>query len=266
MATLGIIGCGNMGSALANAAAATGVTLWLSDGQPEKAEELASVLGVTAIAVDNAKAAQADYVLLAVKPQVMGRVLADLAPVLAARQDRFVLVSVAAGLSTEKIGFMAGGDYPVIRLMPNTPALIGKGMILCCTAGGVTETEMTELKKLLSGAGMFDAIPESMMDAAGALSGCGPAYAYLYIEALADGAVACGVPRDKALLYASRTLQGAAEMVLRTGQHPGVLKDAVTSPGGTTIEGLRVLEERGLRSAAIDAICAAYKRSLELGK
>ena len=164
MATLGIIGCGNMGAALANAAAVTGVTLWLSDGQPQKAQELAAALRATA--VDNRQAAQADYVLLAVKPQVMGAVLSELAPVLAARTDRFVLVSVAAGLSTEKIGFMAGGDYPVIRLMPNTPALIGKGMILYCTAGGVTEEEMTELQKILGGAGLFDALPESLMDAA----------------------------------------------------------------------------------------------------
>ena len=153
----------------------------------------------------------------------------------------------------------------MVRIMPNTPAAIGAGVVQLCAAD-VTGEEKEELLHLLSGAGLVDEIPESLMDAASAVSGCGPAFAYLFLEALADGAVACGLPRDKALRYAARMLEGAARLADQSGTHPGVLKDAVCSPGGSTIEGVRVLEEHGFRAAAADAVIASYRKTLELGK
>jgi pyrroline-5-carboxylate reductase len=182
---------------------------------------------------------------------------------LAERTDRFVLVTMAAGLTCQRIQELAGGDYPVIRLMPNTPASIGQGMIQFCSLGA-DEEEVERIKTVLAPAGRLDPIPEQLIDAASAVSGCGPAYAYLFLEALADGGVACGLPRDKALTYAAQMLSGAAQMVLTGGQHPGALKDAVCSPGGTTIQGVRTLEERGFRAAAMDAVIAAYDKTLEI--
>ena len=148
--------------------------------------------------------------------------------------------------------------------MPNTPVLVEKGMILYCTSN-VNKQDETAFCAAFAKAGVLDKIPEEKMDAASALSGCGPAYVYAFAEALADGAVECGVPRDKAALYTAQTLLGAAEMLLTYG-HPGDLKDAVCSPGGTTIAGIHALEKAGMRNAAMDAVAAAYKRTLELKK
>ncbi|MCD8146036.1 MAG: pyrroline-5-carboxylate reductase, partial [Clostridiales bacterium] len=168
-------------------------------------------------------------------------------------------------LTIARIREMAGGDYPVIRIMPNTPASIGEGMILYA-AEGVTEEERDRFLYNMAAAGRFDALPESLIDAGSAVSGCGPAFVYPFIEALADGAVACGLPRDKAQEYAAQTLVGAAKLVLESGQHPGALKDAVCSPGGSTIAGVRALEQRGFRSAATEAVVAAYEKTKALGK
>ena len=264
MGKVGFIGCGNMGGALARAAAKSDADLWLADGLAEKAEELAAELGGHA-ADNEALAAGCDWLFLGVKPQVMPAVLGALAPVLNKRLDRFVLVTMAAGLSVARIRELCGADYPVIRIMPNTPAAVGKGMILY-TAEGVTDEEETEFIRFMDGAGRFDRIPEALIDAGSAVSGCGPAFAYLFIEALADGGVECGLPRDKALRYAAQTVLGAAEMVLCTGKHPGELKDAVCSPGGTTIAGVHALEDGAFRSTAMDAVFAAYHRTKELAK
>ena len=148
-------------------------------------------------------------------------------------------------------------------MMPNTPAAIGAGVVQYC-GRGVTVEELDDFAALLSPAGLVDQVPEGLMDAASAVSGCGPAFAYLFLEALADGGVACGLPRDKAVAYAARMVEGAARMVLESGKHPGELKDAVCSPGGTTIQGVRALEERGFRAAAMDAVIAAYEKTLKL--
>ena len=264
MAKVGFIGCGNMGGALACAASRSDCDLWLADGNAEKAATLAADLG--AHHADNeALAAGCDWVFLGVKPQVMPVLLEQLAPVLAKRQDRFVLVTMAAGLTIERIWELAGGEYPTIRIMPNTPASIGQGMILY-TAQGTTTAEEAEFLRFMSGAGRFDAIPETLMDAGSAVSGCGPAFACQFIEALADGGVACGLPRDKAVLYAAQMLAGTAELVLTSGQHPGTLKDAVCRPGGSTIQGVRRLEAGAFRSDVIDAVIAAYEKTKDLGK
>lgn len=253
-----------MGSALARAAAKQAGPLLLADHAREKAQALAQELG--GAAVDNAQvAAQCDLIFLGVKPQMMGGLLSELAPVLAGRSDRFVLVTMAAGVSIAAIRAMAGANWPVIRIMPNTPASIGEGMILYCSEGA-TEEEVSAFTAVMRQAGSLDALPEGLIDAGCAVSGCGPAFVYLFLEALADGAVACGLPRDKAQHYAAQTLVGAARLVLESGSHPGVLKDAVCSPGGSTIQGVRALEQNGFRSAVMEAVIAAYEKTVDLGK
>jgi len=149
--------------------------------------------------------------------------------------------------------------------MPNTPCAIGQGVILCAPNAHVTAEDTAEFRTLMAGAGLIDELPEKLIDAAGTLTGCGPAFAYLFAEALADGGVACGLPRAKAQTYAAAMLRGSAAMVLETGKHPGELKDAVCSPGGTTIEGVAALERNGFRSAAIEAVRASFGKTEKLG-
>ena len=259
---IGFIGTGNMGGAIATAVAGQGAELLLANRTPEKAQALAEQLG--ARVVKNPEAAgESDLLFLGVKPQMMEGMLRDIAPVLRSRETPFVLVTMAAGLTCESIRDMVGGDYPVIRIMPNTPCAIGKGVVQYCSLG-VGEEELAEFAALMAPAGLIDRVDEKLIDAACAVSGCGPAFAYLFMEALADGAVACGLPRDKAMAYAAQMVAGSAEMVLQSGKHPGALKDAVCSPGGTTIQGVRALEERGFRAAAMNAVIAAYEKTLAL--
>lgn len=266
MSIYGFIGCGNMGGALANAASKKlgGGELLLANKTHAKAEKLAANIGGEAV-TNAVIAKQAYYIWLGVKPQMMADMLADIAPILAERTDRFVLVSMAAGLTIARIREMAGGVYPVIRIMPNTPAAIGQGMILY-TSDGVTEEELAAYLDVMSAAGRFDQLPEHLIDAGSAVSGCGPAFVYPFIEALADGGVLCGLPRAKAQEYAAQTLIGAAMLVLESGQHPGALKDAVCSPGGSTIAGVRKLEEGGFRATAMNAVIAACEKTKDLGK
>ena len=271
--TFGFIGCGNMGGALATAACKSGVgRVLLANRTQAKAEALAARLegmgAAVAVAENAGVAEEADYIFLGVKPQMMADMLGSIAPVLAARARagrRFVLVTMAAGLTVARIREMAGADYPVIRIMPNTPCAIGKGMILCA-AHGVTEAEKTAFCEGMAAAGRLDWLEEHLIDAGSAVSGCGPAFACLFMEALADGAVECGLPRAKALEYAAQTLAGSARLVLESGQHPGALKDAVCSPGGSTIQGVRVLEQRAFRGAVTDAVIAAYEKTKDMGK
>ena len=265
MAVFGFIGVGNMGGALARAAALRlpGSSVLLANRSREKAEKLAEELG--AVVSDNlAIAASADYIFLGVKPQMLPGVLAQLAPVLAGRRSPFVLVSMAAGTSIEKVQQLCGIKWPVIRIMPNTPASIGKGMILYSPGPGVTEEQLKEFLELMSGAGRFARLEERLIDAGSSVSGCGPAFADLFMEALADGGVACGLPRSVAMELAAQMLLGSAALALESGRHPGQLKDAVCSPGGTTIQGVRALEKSGFRSAVIEAVIAAYEKNFDL--
>ena len=261
--SVGVIGTGAMGSAVARLVAGK-KPLLLSNRTPEKAEKLAAEL--SACAVTNAEIAKTcDLIFLAVKPQMMPGVLKALAPVFAARKDRFVLVTMAAGLTCDTIKALSGGAYPVIRMMPNTPIAVGAGIVTYC-GSGATEEELSAFAALLADAGTLDPIPEHLIDAASALAGCGPAFVDLFLEALSDGAVACGLPRDKALLYAAQTVEGAAKAARISGEHPGRLKDVVCSPAGSTIQGVRALERGGFRSAAMEAVIAAYEKNLELKK
>jgi pyrroline-5-carboxylate reductase len=229
----------------------------------EKSKEFAKELGITH--TDNETLVKnCDRIFLAVKPHIMAFCSKPLQALLAEKKP--LLISMAAGVSISQIEAWAGTDLPVIRIMPNTPASVGKGMILYCTNAQVNEADVSDFLQDMAMAGTFDRLDESLIDAASAISGCGPAFMYMFIEALADGGVACGLPRAKAYTYAAATMAGAAEMVLSSGAHPGALKDAVCSPGGSTIAGVKALEQHGFRSAAMDCVDAAYKRTLELGK
>ena len=267
MATFGFIGTGNMGGALARAAC-KGIPsdqVFLANRTPEKAKALAQELDCRT-ADNTAIAENADFIFLGVKPQMMADLFMEIAPALCARQPRFILVTMAAGLTISAIQELSGGAFPVIRIMPNTPASMGEGMILYTCGEEVTKAEEALFLQGMAGAGRFAAIPEAQMDAGSAVSGCGPAFVDLFIEALADGGVACGLPRAQAQEFAAQMVAGSARLVLESGRHPGALKDAVCSPGGSTIQGVRVLEERGFRGAVMDAVIAAYEKSTALGK
>jgi len=268
MKTFGFIGCGNMGGALAGAVAKTvsGAELLFCDASLEKAQVLAERFGAEFCADAKQVAKACRFLFLGVKPQGFNKLFDEIAPILSSRTDRFVLVTMAAGVSIARVEALAGCACPIIRIMPNTPVSVGEGMILYSANETVSEEELQIFTASLSAAGCLDAIVEEKIDAASAVSGCGPAFVYLFAEALADGGVECGLPRDKALLYAAQTLKGAAELLLKTGKHPGELKDAVCSPGGTTIAGVHALEDCGFRAAAMNAVTAAYERTLELKK
>ncbi len=264
MYLLGFIGTGNMGGALARAAAVNTdpKQILLANRTADKAVALAAELGAVPATAETVAAA-AKYVFLGVKPKDMAACLAQIAPVLAARQDRFVLVSIAAGLDTAAIRTMAGAEHPVIRLCPNMPVAAGKGLIAWC-ARDIEQSEADELIAALAGAGLWDACPEDQMDIAGTIGGCAPAFADMFIEALADGAVACGMSRARALLYAAAAVEGAGALARLDGRHPGALKDAVCSPGGTTIQGVLTLERSAFRAAAADAVIAAVEKTRSL--
>lgn len=267
MATVkfGFIGSGNMGGSLARAVckAVGSDEVVLSDKAAVKAQLLAEELGCTA-ADSRIVAETARFIYLGVKPQVMKSALEEIAPVLANRTDRFVLVTMAAGLKMSEFDNMLGTRYPIIRIMPNTPVSANKGMILYCANERVYMDELGEFTNSLKFAGRLDKLDENLIDAASAVSGCGPAFVYLFAEAMADAGVECGLPRQKALEYAAQTLSGAAELLLTTGKHPGTLKDEVCSPGGTTIAGVHALEENGFRGTVMSAVKAAYDKTKKL--
>ena len=252
-----------------------------ADVDKAKLKEAANKAGAMVFAGNKEAASGGDFIFLAVKPQVLPAVLSEIAPVIRERiasGDPAVLVSMAAGWSISKIQAIVSGsgmDLPadmtphasvqVVRIMPNTPALVSHGMIVYCTTPKFPSNKLADLKKILGTAGQIDRVDEKYMDAVTGVSGSGPAFVYEFIEAMADGGVLAGLPRDKALFYASQTVFGAAAMVLQTGKHPGELKDMVTSPGGTTIQGIAALEKNAFRGAVISAVEAAWKRAQELG-
>lgn len=263
---ISFIGTGNMGSALAKAAALSGMgELLLANRTPEKAERLAAELaGTIKVCSGYEAASEGDYIFIGVKPQMYPELFGELKPALKDRKKSFVLVSMAAGITIEAVRELAGGAYPVIRIMPNTPAAVGEGVILYDCSENVSEEMKDSFLKMMKPAGYIDNLEERLMDAGAAVSGCGPAFVYMFAEALAEGAVACGLPRKKAAEYACRMLAGAAMMLLESGENPGKLKDDVCSPGGTTICGVRALEEGAFRADVMNAVIAAYDRTLEL--
>src|SRR4051794_1646018 len=261
----GFIGAGRMATALIRgmlrAGTATPGTITASDPLESARRELADGSGV-AVVESNVQVAEASNVLvLAVKPQSMPHVLERLRD--AVTPDHLV-ISIAAGVSLGTILQRLGHDRRLARVMPNTPALIGEGASGFCLGPNVRPSDEALVLSCLNSVGRAYRVPESLLDAVTGLSGSGPAFVYLMIEALSDGGVRVGLPRDVATALAAQTVLGAARMVLETGQHPGQLKDQVTSPGGTTIAGLHALERGGLRATLIDAVVAATARSAEL--
>lgn len=267
MKKIAFIGTGNMGGALVKAAckAIDPKEVLITNRTLAKAQELADQLGCC-VAQNNLEAVKnASYVVLCVKPQVINGVLEEIAPIIRAeaKKRELVLTTIVVGKKisdyTEIIGLK---ELPVIRTMPNMPAAIGEGMTIAARNEFVKDAQMQEYFSLMKESGLMEEVAEDQMNAAGNLSGCAPAWVFMFIEALADGAVQTGVPRKSAVKYAAQTVLGAAQMVLETGKHPGELKDAVCSPGGTTIAGVRALEDRGFRGAAMSAVTAAYEKTI----
>ena len=268
MKTFGFIGCGNMGGALLEAVAKTvgGDNVYASDPNTEKLALCQRAYGCKIGNLANL-VSNCDYLFLGVKPQIYPTLFEELAPLLATRNGNLpTLISMAAGVSVAAVENMAKCTPPVIRIMPNTPVSVGEGMILYTYNTAVTKELLDGFLNAMVKAGTLDEIDEEKIDAASALSGCGPAFVYMFAEALADGAIQCGLPREKALLYAAQTLHGASKLVMESDKTPGELRDAVCSPGGTTLEGVRALEGNGFHESAMQAITAAYKRTLELKK
>jgi len=268
--TIGCIGIGNMGGAICGAVCKSDLdkNVLVCDADAAKTAAFREQYGCEA-ADSAALAAKVDYIILGIKPQYMASVLGEIRDVLAKRAEigeRVVLVTMAAGLTTEWFRETLGLALPVIRIMPNIPASVGQGMIMYTCTEDVTEAEKADFLKMLAPAGILDELPENLIDAGTAVSGCGPAFLCLIMEAMADGGVACGLPRQKAMQYAAQTLLGTASVLLETGKHPGVFKDEVTSPGGSTIAGVKAMEDGGVRAAMMEAVMAAYRRNLELGK
>jgi pyrroline-5-carboxylate reductase len=270
--TIACIGSGNMGRALMRGAAAGlgGERLGFSDVDTPKAAEAAKALGAALFASNEEAAGKGEFVFLAVKPQALAGVLREIKGVVKerlAQKNPVILVSMAAGFTINKItAELESPEQPVIRIMPNTPALISQGMIVLSASPAVGEEKTAELERILAFSGLVDRLEEKYLDAVTGLSGSGPAFGYIFIEALADGGVRAGLPRDKALAYAAQTVLGAAAMVKETGRHPGELKDMVASPGGTTIAGIAALEQAGFRGIVMSAVDAAFRRSAELGQ
>jgi pyrroline-5-carboxylate reductase len=262
---IGFIGAGQMATALGQALVKAGLTagerLLASDVSSAAAERFAAATGGS-IAPDNAAVtATADVVFLAVKPQQMPPVLREIGPQVT---ERTLLVSIAAGIRLQTLAAGVGSGARLIRVMPNTPCLVGHGACAYSAGPNATAADRQLIARLLGAVGLAIEVEEKLLDAVTGLSGSGPAFVYMVIEALADGGVRMGLPRATAAALAAHTVRGAAEMVLSSHEHPAVLKDRVASPGGTTIAGIETLEAAGLRGAMIAAVAAAARRSAEL--
>lgn len=266
MSTFGFIGTGNMGGALAKAVckAVSPSLVFLSNRTKEKALSLCEELGANI--TDNTSIIDCDFIFLGVKPNMIKGVIDEIKEKLISRERPAVLISMAASLELNTIREYVGKDYPIIRIMPNTPVAVGEGVVLYCVNEFVSEAETKEFVNALNAAGKCIEIDEKLIDAGSALSGCGPAFVHIFMESLADGAVACGLPRSTAIELAARTVLGSAKLLIESGKNPGQLKDEVCSPGGTTIQGVRTLEEAGFRGAAMDAVISAYEKTVSLKK
>ena len=262
---LGIIGCGKMGSALVKGAikenAIDGQKVVVIDLVPELAQKLSNDIGATVAKTNDDLIKNADAVLLCVKPQDM----ISLTDSFNKERSSKLFISIAAGIKIDDLEKSLKNDDRVIRVMPNTPAMIGQGASAQSKGKNATESDAEFVSKILNAVGISLEVPEKQLDAVTGLSGSGPAYIYTVIEALADGGVLVGLPKEKALTLAAKTVIGAAKMVMKSDEHPAKLRDQVASPGGTTIAGLAALESGKLRSTLIEAVKAATKRSEELG-
>lgn len=267
---IAFLGAGQMATALARGFIDANVTrpenIIASDAyEPQLPRFQKDTGGSTKTTKSNLEAVQnSDVVILSVKPQVMATLLKEIKDAVASSPH--LIISIAAGITIDTITKQLGSDTRVVRVMPNTPCLVGKTAAAFSLGGKATPEDGKLVAHLLSSVGLGTEVPERLLDAVTGLSGSGPAYVYQFIEALSDGGVAAGLPRDVATKLAAQTVLGAAQMVVQTGEHPGVLKDKVASPGGTTIAGIHALESGGLRATVMNAVLAATERSKELAK
>ncbi len=262
---IGFIGLGNMGSAILGGILKQGIAkaedVIVTDKAPMAVKKAVEMLRVKAVATNVEVAQQADVLFLAVKPQIYELVIKEIASTV---KKEAIIISIAPGKTLEWIGSLFGADTKIVRCMPNTPALVGEGCTGVCKNDLVTEEEMKQVLSLLNSFGKAYMVPENLMDTVVGVSGSSPAYVFMFIEAMADAAVADGMPRAQAYEFAAQAVYGSAKMVLDSKLHPGVLKDMVCSPGGTTIEAVRVLEEKGFRSAVFEAQKACVNKSKSL--
>jgi pyrroline-5-carboxylate reductase len=265
--SVGFVGAGNMGEALIKGLLAAHLVpaeaIHATDVRLERLKELNRQYGIQ-ISSDNAELIRhADIVILAVKPQIMDAVLTEIAPAVTRRK---LLISIAAGVSTAKIRALLHKDARLIRVMPNTPALVLEGVTAVAKAEGLEADDLETAGEIFSAVGRVVVLGEELMDAVTGLSGSGPAYIAVVIESLADGGVRMGLDRITAMTLATQTVLGAATLLRETGLHPGAVKDMVCSPGGTSIAGIAALEEGGIRTTFIKAVERATQRSRELGQ
>jgi pyrroline-5-carboxylate reductase len=262
---IAIIGAGKMGEALASGLLRAGVVqpgeIVAGVRRPERAKQLRAGYGIEVSSAAEA-AERAGTLVIAVKPQDMGALLAEIGPLIT--PDKLV-ISIAAGITTGFIGDQLSGAVPVVRVMSNTPALVDEAMSVISPGRHAAEEHLRRAEELLQPVGKVLRIPEALQDAATALSGSGPAYVYFLVEAMVDAGILLGMPRNDALEMVKQAVYGAAKMLRDSGEHPVLLREAVTSPGGTTISAIRELERHGVRAAMLSAIEAAADRGRELG-
>ena len=264
---LGFIGCGNMAQAMITGILKQNVVspdeLIVSNPHEEKIAKLKEQFGILTTTDNKKTAKEAEIVVLAVKPQVYPEVIKEIRDEVSTEQ---IIVTIAAGVSMAATERQFGKEMKIVRVMPNTPALVGEGMSGLCCNEYVTEEEFDKVHHIFQSFGKAEKITENLMDAVVGVSGSGPAYVYMFIEAMADAAVADGMARAQAYKFAAQSVLGAAKMVLETGKHPGELKDAVCSPGGTTIEAVAALEHGGFRDTVISAQRACSKKSYDMSQ
>lgn len=263
--TIGFYGAGNMGQAIIKGLLQSGIyqasDIWVYDVYQPLVEKLEKELHVNGAKTEQELAKKSETIIFAVKPNVLPDLLVNLSKYLSTNQ---LLLSIAAGVGIEKIESSLSPNHKIVRIMPNTPALVGEGMSAITYNSMITDEEKDLVLSIFNSFGKAEVVSEKLMDAVVGVSGSAPAYVYMFIEALADGAVLEGMPRQQAYEFAAQTVLGSAKMVLETGKHPGELKDMVTSPGGTTIKAVKTLEEKGFRSAVIDAVQSASQKNKEL--
>lgn len=264
---IGFIGGGNMASAIIggiiNGGLADRSQITATAKTKKTLESLRERFGICATTENTAVAEESDILFLAVKPYLFGEIISQIKDYV---RPQTLVISIAAGQTITAIESAFKKEINLVRAMPNTPALVGEAMSALCSNRNVSETQLEEVISIFNSFGKCEVIPESMMDAVIGVSGSSPAYVYMFIEAMADAAVADGMPRAQAYKFAAQSVLGSAKMVLETGKHPGSLKDDVCSPGGTTIEAVAVLEQQGLRNAVITAQRACVQKSKEMSK
>jgi pyrroline-5-carboxylate reductase len=265
--TVGFLGAGNMGEAMIKGLTQVGLvpaaSIAATDARPDRLDQIARQYGIRASADNRALVGESDVIILAVKPQIMATVLREIAP---AVDGKKLIISVAAGVATRALREHLGKPARLIRVMPNTPALVLEGVTAIARADNLEAGDLDIARELFGAVGRVVVLDEDHLDAVTGLSGSGPGYIAIVIEALADGGVNMGLDRATAMTLAAQTVLGSAKLILETGIHPGQLKDMVASPGGTTIAGIAALEEGGVRRTFISAVERATLRSRELGR